>query len=188
MAAEEQLLERAQTGEEAAFTDLVRLYERRLRAYARAMVHNDEDADDLTQEALLRIFRALPLFQRQSSFSTWAFRILTRVCLDHLRQCRRRPQGGTPPSDQEDLFILPDKGPGPEELLLQAELRASLRAALAQLPVEQRLVVVLHDVCAFKYREIATIAKCSEGTVKSRLFTARARLRQLLGLIGETGG
>ena len=177
MVAESELLERAQAGEEGAFADLVRPYEHRLRALARGMVHNEQDAEDLTQEALLRIYRALPYFQRQASFSTWACRILTHVCLDHLRQRRRRPRAE--PFMEEERQEPPEPGPGPEETALRVELRANLRAALAALPIEQRTVLVLHDVCSFKYREIAAISGCSVGTVKSRLFTARLRLRQL---------
>lgn len=188
MVAEEILLARAQAGEEAAFSDLVHRYAGKMRAYARAMLRNDQDAEDLTQEALLRIYRALPLFQRQASFSTWAFRILNRLCLDHLRQARRRPPGRILPEETDEEYFWPDDGPGPEEMALRAELRAHLRAALAVLPTEQRMVVVLHDVCSFKYREIASIAKCSEGTVKSRLFAARMKLRQILGLDGEGPG
>lgn len=187
MVAESDLLERAQAGEEAAFADLVRLYEYRLRAYARGVVRNDQDAEDLTQEAFLRIYRALPLFQRQSSFSTWAFRILMHLCLDHLRQARRPAREILTP-EQEDRYPVPDGSPGPEEMVLRSELRSHLRDVLAMLPVEQRTVVVLHDVCAFKYREIAAIARCSVGTVKSRLFTARTKLRQSIGLAEETGG
>jgi RNA polymerase sigma-70 factor (ECF subfamily) len=180
MAAESELLERAQAGEETAFADLVRLYERRLHAYARAMVRHEQDAEDLTQEAMLRIHRALPLFQRQASFETWAFRIVHHLCLDHLRQRRRRPRADYPPFETEEEYIPPSPDPNPEELFLRSESHSHLRAALAQLPSEQRAVIVLHDVCAFKYREIAVIAKCSVGTVKSRLFTARVKLRRLL--------
>lgn len=185
MVAEEILLARAQAGEESAFQDLVDRYERKMRAYARSMLRNEQDAEDLTQEALLRIYRALPLFQQQASFSTWAFRILHRLCLDYLRQTRRRPPGGVLSAENGDDYPWPDGGPGPEELVLRAELRTHLRRALAALPLEQRVVAVLHDVCSFKYREIAAIAKCSEGTVKSRLFAARMKLRQTLGLDGE---
>ncbi len=188
MAAEEELLERAQSGEEAAFADLVRLYEDRLRAYARNMIRHEQDAEDLTQEALLRVYRALPYFHRQASFATWVFRIQTHLCLDYLRQCRRRPSCGSLAADQDEIQTLPASSPGPEELALRFELRGHLRDALAKLPYEQRVVVILHDVCSFKYREIAAIARCSEGTVKSRLFVARSKLRQLLGLAGESGG
>jgi len=80
---------------------------------------------------------------------------------------------------EEERQEPPEPGPGPEETALRVELRANLRDALAALPIEQRTVLVLHDVCSFKYREIAAISGCSVGTVKSRLFTARLRLRQL---------
>jgi RNA polymerase sigma-70 factor (ECF subfamily) len=188
MVAEEELLDRARAGEEAAFTDLVRLYEQRMRAYARAMVRHDQDAEDLTQEALLRVYRALPLFQRQASFSTWIFRILNHLCLDHLRQRKRRPVAGELTREIEDGYSLSAHHPGPEDIHMQSELHAYLREALSRLPVEQRVVLVLHDVCAFKYREIGVITKCSVGTVKSRLFTARAKLRQIIDLPEQAGG
>lgn len=180
MVAEDELLARAQAGEEEAFTGLVGLYEQRLRAYARAMIHHDQDAEDLTQEALIRIYRALPYFQRQASFATWAFRILARLCLDHLRQGKRRPRCEAWPEPGDEGRLPLSSAPDPEAAALRSEFRARVRAALAGLPDEQRTVVVLHDVCSFKYREIADIARCSIGTVKSRLFTARTRLREML--------
>lgn len=182
MVAESDLVERARAGEEKAFVELVRAHEIRLRAYARSMVRNEQDAEDLTQEALFKIYRALPFFQGQSSFATWAFRILNHLCLDHLRQQRRRPRCDEYRIGIEEEPELPAPNPGPEEKCLQEELRAYLRDALERLPAEQRAVVVLHDVCSFKYREIAGICRCSVGTVKSRLFTARTRLRDLIGL------
>lgn len=188
MAVEIDLLARAQAGEEEAFASLVRRYEGRLRAYARGMVRHDQDAEDLTQEALIRIYRSLPYFQRQSSFSTWAYRILNHLCLDHLRRTRREPHREISQADAEAQPELPDAAPGPEDLILRSELREYLRSLLDKLPVEQRAVVVLHDVCSLKYREIAEINRCSIGTVKSRLFTARMRLREMMGIGGTKGG
>ena len=188
MVPEDELVARAQAGEEEAFAELVRRYEDRLRAYARMVVRDETEAEDLTQEALVRLYRALPFFRRHASFSTWAFRVMNHLCLDHLRRKKRRPEGETPFPEGEEPEEPPDRRAGPEEMALRTELRARLLAALATLSSEQRAVVVLHDVYGFKYEEIAAIARCSTGTVKSRLFAARNRLRLLLRPLFEEIG
>jgi RNA polymerase sigma-70 factor (ECF subfamily) len=129
------------------------------------MTGNDADALDATQEALLALVRGLPRFDGRSSFATWSYRVATNTCLDELRRRRRRPV----PLDE-----LSATAPGPEDLAGGVADRLSIDEALATLPAEFRAAVVLRDVCALDYAEIAEVLGVPPGTVRSRIARGRA--------------
>jgi RNA polymerase sigma-70 factor (ECF subfamily) len=129
------------------------------------MTGNDADALDATQEALLAVVRGLPRFDGRSSFSTWSYRVATNACLDELRRRRRRP------IPVDELTMPPG---GPDDVAGEVTDRLALDGALASLPVEFRAAVVLRDVCALDYAEIAEVLGVPPGTVRSRIARGRA--------------
>jgi RNA polymerase sigma-70 factor, ECF subfamily len=131
------------------------------------MAGNDADAADATQEALLAIVRGLPRFDGRSSFRTWSYRVAVNACLDELRRRKRRPSVGLPDLERLDRA---DYGASPDDV---AD-RMMLDDALAALPDDYRVAVVLRDVADLDYAEIAEVLQIPAGTVRSRI--ARGRL------------
>jgi len=168
------LVAAARDGDRAALEQLLRLHHDRIHALARRITGNDADAADATQEALLAIVRGLPRFDGRSSFSTWAYRVTSNACLDELRRRRRRPVVDL----DDDRTEVADPG-APVDTTVPDRLR--LDAALARLPEEFRVAVVLRDVCDLDYAEIAAVLDLPPGTVRSRIARGRARLADLLG-------
>ncbi|HET6384236.1 MAG TPA: sigma-70 family RNA polymerase sigma factor [Armatimonadota bacterium] len=183
MDTDDALVLRVQQGEQAAFEELVARYRDRIYNYLRAMSGSDADAEDLTQEAFIRAFLNARSFRRDSSFHTWLYRIAYNGYVDAARKQKRRQAVSLdqPISEDEDgLPDVADPAAGPEEFVQQMELQDVLVTALQELPERLRSAVVLHDVHGYSYEEIATIVRCPVGTVRSRLFHARQRLRRRL--------
>ncbi len=186
---EQALIASARAGNQHAFNLLVRVYQDMAYNVAYRVLGQPEAAADATQDAFLAAYRALSVF-RGGSFKAWLLRIVTNACYDQLRRQKRRPQ-----TSLEDLVEDPDYSPSltdrnesPEEALLNAELAHAIEAAIARLPFDQRIVLVLSDVQGLSYEEIAAATDASLGTVKSRLSRARARLRDYLVSREQTGG
>ena len=139
------------------------------------MAGNDADAADATQEALLAVVRGLPRFDGRAAFSTWSYRVATNACLDELRRRRRRPDPGLP----DDDALLGVDPTGAVDDAVVAEL--TIDAALQQLPPDFRAAVVLRDVCALDYAEIAEVLGVPPGTVRSRIARGRSMLATRLG-------
>jgi RNA polymerase sigma-70 factor, ECF subfamily len=167
---EEELISRAQRGEEAALHALYRRYAPRVYAVVRRIAADDALADDWSQEAWLRVFRSLPSFRGESAFSTWVHRVAVNSALQGLRS--RSRQG-----DREAALPGVEATPPPEPTVL----RVSLERAVARLPEGMRQVLVLHDVEGFTHEEIAAMLGIAAGTSKSQLFKARAKMREMLG-------
>ena len=180
------LVDRARLGDEDAFGDLVRKYQHRIVNFARALVAETADAEDVSQEAFLRAFRALRQFRGQSTFKTWLYQIVANTARTHAgrRRAKREvqpldsAQGG--PQDRESGAVRWASMASAENVEGDVILRDRLDRALAALPVELRETVVLRDVEGWDYREIAAALDIPIGTVESRIFRARQRLRQLL--------
>ncbi len=181
IASDVHLVERARAGDLDAFNVLVDRYQRQVYNLCLRMLGTREAAEDATQDAFLSAYRRLGDF-RGGQFRSWLLRIATNASIDELRRAKRH---GAAPLEREVegatvAVEVPDPASGPEELALDAELRASLERALATLPPEQRAAVILADVQGLSYEEVAETLGCSLGTVKSRIFRARERLRAYL--------
>jgi len=176
------LVRRAQAGDLPAFNTLVIRHQDAVYSLALRMLGTREAAEDAAQEAFIRAYRRLDTY-RGGSFRSWLFSIVANLSRDELRRRARRPQvsldAARDDPERADLDP-PDSEPLPEEQLEQGELRATLEAALQQLPDDWREVVVLSDVHGLAYDEIARVTGLPLGTVKSRLSRARGRLRDVL--------
>ena len=188
--AELELVQRAREGELAAFNSLVLRHQNAAYGLALRFLSSREAAEDATQEAFIRAYRAIGTF-RGERFRSWLFSIVANACRDELCRRRRRPQRSLDEAreqpDRADLDPT-DTDPTPEAQALSGELREALERSLMQLPEDWRLVVVLSDVQGLSYEEIAESTGVPLGTVKSRLSRARARLRDILLASGELPG
>ena len=180
---DEALVKAAQGGDMEAFEELVARHRDKMYARAYSIVHNEEQALDLSQEAWIKAWQRLEQFAGDSSVTTWMTRITINLCLDHLRRHQRFRVEPLPDSqdDPEALErLLPPVWTRPTEGLERAELRRSIDAALAKLSEAHRTVIVLHEFEGMEYKAIAKTVGISVGTVMSRLFYARRRLASLL--------
>jgi RNA polymerase sigma-70 factor (ECF subfamily) len=174
------LVAAAQRGDRDALDRLLRRHYDRIHAVCRRIAGSTRDADDAAQEALIRIVRAIDRFDGRASFSTWSYRIATNAALDELRKRSRRPQLHVVGDD--------DRGPAadPADDLAQRSVegvvdRITIDAALADLPEEFRVPVVMRDVGDLDYSEIAEALSIPIGTVKSRIARGRRMLLERLG-------
>ena len=168
------LLRRAQAGEEEAFAELVRRHERRAWRVARNMVPSDEDAQDLAQEAFLRVFRNLERFDFEHDFTTWLYRIVTNLCIDHLR--KRRPAISTTAlrdEDDRDLDLPDHRQELPSDGLESSETADEVRACLEALAPHFQSVLVLRELEGLPCTEIAEIVGATHVTVRWRLHRGR---------------
>lgn len=174
------LVAAAQAGDRSALDLLLRRHHTRIWAVCRRLAGNDADAADATQEALLLIVRRLGTFDGRSRFTTWAHRVATNACLDELRRRRRRPV----PHADDDGSVHHGADGGPS-LDASVSDRLAIDAALAALPEEFRVPIVLRDVAGHDYAEIADILGIPPGTVRSRIARGRRRLAELLDPAGN---
>jgi RNA polymerase sigma-70 factor (ECF subfamily) len=170
------LVEAAQAGDRAALDQLLRRHYDRIHAVCRRIAGTTRDADDACQEALIKITRGLPRFDRKSAFGTWAYRIATNAAIDELRKRRRRPL--LTAVDDEATHEPVD--PGALRRVDAVADRMAIDEALAELSDEFRVAVTLRDVADLDYAEIATILDVPVGTVKSRIARGRAMLASRL--------
>jgi RNA polymerase sigma-70 factor (ECF subfamily) len=180
------LIARAQAGERAAFDALVCRYDRDVLRLILRIVHNQELASDLYQESFLRIYRNLHRFRLESSFYTWIYRIVTNVCLDHLRRRRSRPEDQAPAlealdanrTQPADFFDnQQDAQANPEQRLLGQEIGERINDALKQLSPRERVIFEMKHYQGLKLRAIGEALGTSEETVKNSLFRATQKLR-----------
>jgi RNA polymerase sigma-70 factor (ECF subfamily) len=173
------LVVRARGGEAEAFEAIVRFYQRRVYGVALRMTRRHEVADDITQETFVRAYSHLNRFELGRPLAPWLTRIAVNLSINHLKGASKREQpfvdgdgpGGEPPSEGE---------PDPLTHLLSQEFQRALEAAVEQLPPEQKAVFVLKVHEEMRYEEIAQVLEISTGTVMSRLFRARQRLKEML--------
>lgn len=181
---EEQLIRRAQRGDNDAFEALLRLHEKRVYNLCLRMSGNENDALDLSQEAFIKAWRALGQYQFEASFSTWLFRLTSNVCLDFLRRKKRRQELSLTENYEDSAegaeLSLPDAQPLPEEQAITNEARRELAQAMARLAPDHREILQLRVVEDLSYEQIAEILDIRVGTVKSRLARARLSLRKIL--------
>lgn len=171
---ESDIIRRARQGDSDAFRRLVEAYQTQVYRIALRMC-GEAAADDVTQEAFLAAWRALPAFRGTCLFSTWLYRLATNAAIDWLRR-EKRHRG----ADDVTELELPDGAPSPQEQAEQTETQEAVRRALAQLSPEHRQVLVLRYMQELDYNEIAAALDISEGTVKSRINRAKAHLKEIL--------
>lgn len=181
---EKLLVKKSQSGDVEAFELLISSYDKRAYNIAYRVMGNEEDAKDMAQEALLRVFRAIKDFKGQSSFSTWLYRIVTNVCLDELRRRKNDNHVSMDSTIQTEngemhMELCSDKET-PESVYEIVEQRELIKNAIRELNDEYRSVIVLRDIQGFSYDEISNMLECSLGTVKSRINRARTMLRDKL--------
>lgn len=177
------LVEAAQSGQMAAFEELVARHRDKVYARAFTMMRNEDEALDLSQEAWVKGWQRLAQFQGESSFSTWITRIVINLCLDALRKHKRQRSESIEALEEETGGVerqMPVVEVNPTAGLEQQEMRARIDEAMRKLSEEHRAVLTLHEFQELEYKEIARVLGCSIGTVMSRLFYARRRLAGLL--------
>ena len=177
------LVERCRGNDDAAFSEVVTRYKTKIYNYLYRMTGSAEDAEDLTQEVFVRMYTSIDSFRGQSSLNTWLFRIAGNLCIDRFRRTKNRPAAyslDAPVGSAEIAPEVPDTTYEPHRLLENVEMAEQIQAALSKLPDKLRATLLLHDIEGLPYEEIAQIAGCPLGTVKSRLFNARMQLRQHL--------
>ena len=178
------LIEKSSKGDVGSFEALIQPYQKKAFNIAYRMLGNVEDASDVTQEALIKIYKSLDKYQGKSSFSTWVYSIVNNTCIDFIRKHKKSNviyldqeiQG----KDGSFKMEISDEMNTPEYLFEKQETQKMVQDAINQLNVDHREIIVLRDINGFSYQEIAGMLNCSEGTVKSRINRARGHLKLLL--------
>ena len=175
------LLPAAVAGDVDAFEALVRRHQSRIVSLARTLAGRGEDAEDLAQEVFVRVYKGLGRFRGESTFRTWLYQVAVNVARSHhARRRRERPVWIDSGADEAAVFDPPDRADFEAAWLT----RDAVTRALDQLPEDLRLAVTLRDVHGLDYRDIAETTGAPIGTVESRIFRARRRLRIALGALG----
>lgn len=186
---DQQLVERAQRGEKLAFELLVAKYQRKLGRLLSRFVRDAAEVEDVTQEAFIKAYRALPSFRGESAFYTWLYRIGINTAKNYLvAQGRRAPTTTEFDSDEAENFEDGDQLRDintPENELQSKQIAQTVNHAMESLPDELRTAITLREIDGLSYEDIATMMNCPIGTVRSRIFRAREviaqQLRPLLG-------
>ena len=176
-ATETQLIARAQKGDEEAFAALFEAHKRRVYSLCLRMLGNPTEAEDLTQEAFLQLFRKIATFRGESAFSTWLHRLSVNVVLMHLRKKGLNQISLDETENSQGEPIKRDYGDDDRRLVGSVD-RIELNRAISELPPGYRTVFILHDVEGYEHNEIAEIMNCSIGNSKSQLHKARLKLRE----------
>ena len=185
---DQQLVERAQRGDKHAFELLVSKYQRKLARLLSRFIRDSTEVEDVTQEAFIKAYRALPSFRGDSAFYTWLYRIGINTAKNYLvAMGRRAPTTTGFDSDEAEGFEDGDQLRDintPESVLASKEIAATVQKAMEDLPDDLRTAIELREIEGLSYEEIANIMNCPIGTVRSRIFRAReaiaAKLRPLL--------
>ncbi len=182
------LVRRCISGDAAAWEEIVQRYHRRIYNICYRFAGSNNDADDLTQEVFIKMYRTLNSYDMdRGAFMTWVTTVTRNLLVDHFRKTRQERMTDsldTTSSDHEDAMALgeriPDRGPAPDSRVQTREAKEAVHQALQKLSPELREAVILRDLQDMDYREIATALKVPEGTVKSRINRGRAELARLL--------
>ena len=174
---ENKLIQRIQSGDRRAFEELLDAYETRVYRLALRFTGNVADAEDVTQEIFLGIYKSLPNFRGASSLGTWIY----RVAMNHCLEFRRKRRLESIPYDEELTLATSDWRDDPFAVAQKLELSSEVEAALSRLSPMHRDVIVLHELQGLTYQEVAATLDVPVGTVKSRLSNAFRKLRDSLG-------
>lgn len=187
---DQELVERVQQGDKGAFDILVRRYEHKLANVISRYIRDPGEVLDVSQEAFIKAYRALPKFRGDSAFYTWLYRIAINTAKNHLVASSRRPPGDDVDAQDAEQFEA-DSGlkeyATPERMALSNELATTIQTAIDELPEELRTAIVLRELDGLSYEEIAAAMDCPIGTVRSRIFRARDAIeRRIRPLLDET--
>lgn len=182
--ADQELVNRVKKGDKAAFDLLVIKYQSRIMNLVMRFVRNQADAMDVTQEAFIKAYRAMPNFRGDSAFYTWMYRIAVNTAKNFLavQANKRLPEVDQDPSEMEQI----DEGTAlkelenPENLLLTSEIKDTVIKAIENLPDDLRVAITLRELEGLSYEDIAVAMDCPIGTVRSRIFRAREAIDKLL--------
>jgi len=180
------LVRAAQNGDLKAFDTLVTAHRGKIYAMIYNMLHNQADALDLTQEAFIKAWKALPKFEARSKFSTWLYRISHNVVYDHMRKKKITSAGEfndeilTDGSIEPSARTTPREAIAPDKKMENSELAKVIKHAMEKLSPEHREAIILREIDGYDYKEIAELTESSLGTVMSRLYYARKKLQSLL--------
>lgn len=181
---EKNLLKKAKSGDISAFESLIEGYQKKVFNIVFRMLGNYDDANDVTQEVFIKVFRYLKNFKEQSLFSTWLYRIATNTCLDELRKNKNKNiiyiDQDIKLEDSDIKRQVVDDNPTPDIIYEKNETSKLVNEAINKLSSEHKAAVVLRDIQGFSYEEIAKILNCPVGTIKSRINRGRKSLRELL--------
>ncbi|MGQ9526064.1 MAG: sigma-70 family RNA polymerase sigma factor [Armatimonadota bacterium] len=181
---EKRLVERCVRGDNEAFNELVKRFERQVYNLAYRLTGNHDDAEDVASEAFVRAYNAIRRFRGDCALSTWLYRIVTNVYLDERKRRTAHPYSSLEEylevQDGQIKRQIEDTSPSPDEAAERSERASALQAAISSLPEFQRIMIVLYHVQELPYEEIAQILNMPVGTVKSRLNRARRALRDRL--------
>ncbi len=184
---ERELVERVLAGEQGSFAELVRRFQNMVFNLAYNFLGNMQEAEDLSQEVFLKVYRSLGTFRRASTLKTWIYRITSNMALNRIKWLRRRGRNRQVSIDagfNQDLppmaESLPNDAPGPDKQVHGAQIRKRLMESLERLSDEQKAVVILRDIEGLSYEEIAVTLVINIGTVKSRLARGRANLQEMM--------
>ena len=181
MTREQELIVREKQGDIQAFEPLIEAYEKQIYHLCLRMTGNPEDARDLTQESFLKAWQKLGQYHVESAFSTWLYRLSSNLCIDFLRQQKRRTVFSlTTEEDTGEELEVASVDPSPEEIVLQMDDHRAVADAMKELDEDHRLILTLRVVEDMPYEQIAQGLGVKEGTVKSRLARARTKLRRIL--------
>jgi RNA polymerase sigma-70 factor (ECF subfamily) len=177
------LIKRSQKGDVDAFESLISDNTKFVYNIALKMLKNKEDAEDISQEALIKVYKNIDSFNMDSSFRTWMYRIVVNTCLDHMRKNKITTVSIDKPiiaEHNEFQVEIEDKRPSPEALLERKETQKLVIKALNQLDDCFKTAIILRDINDLSYEEIADILTCSLGTVKSRISRGRQKLKEIM--------
>jgi RNA polymerase sigma-70 factor (ECF subfamily) len=173
-------LRRCVEGDEQAYREIVEKYQRQVFSIAVRMLRSAEDAEDLTQEAFIRMFKAIDRYDPNRPFAAWLMTIASRLCIDHIRRKRLKTISifrQEPGSSEERQIELEDPGLRPEEVTSHREEEKRAQSLIDSLPPHYRIVVILRHQEDLSYEEIAEALELPLGTVKARIHRARALLK-----------
>ncbi len=182
----DELIERCLAGDQSAWDQVVRLHWRKVFNVAYKFVGKHDEAEDLTQDIFLKLFRSLATFDRRANFQTWLISVSRNLCIDHYRSVRKERETVSRDLDAGDVPAV-SKDAGPYAMLEHNDRRALLRRALDELPSTLRAAVLLRDIRELSYQEIADQLDLPEGTVKSRINRGRLELARQIRRIEDMG-
>lgn len=177
------LVKKSISGDVDAFEELIKDYKKMAYNIALRVLRNKEDAEDISQEALIKVFKNISSFNMKSSFKVWLYRIVMNTCFDFKRKKNIVTYSLDKPLENDESEIMqeiPDNTYNPD-VVIQNELESQmLYESIDSLDDDFRVIIVLRDIQGLSYKDIASVLSCNEGTVKSRLNRARSKLKEII--------